>query len=473
MPEASALLPILAAALAAVSWCLAAGHIVLSKREVRAAIGWVVVVSVAPLLGALAYWIFGVNRINRRAIRMRRRSPTVSGTRRPASDTVATFGVAGLGRFLDRLLPRQRLPGNRVTPLVGGETAFGAMLEAIERAERSVTLTTYIFDRDATGLQFGEALERAQRRGVAVRVLIDAVGARYSAPTMVSELHRRDVPVAVFLPTRVPWRFPYFNLRNHRKALVVDGGEAFVGGMNIRHGHRETIAERGAVRDVQFHVIGPVVGEIQSVFAEDWQFTTRESLAGDAFFPELERCGDVEIRVVSDGPDHELNRILWTLFAALACAERRVRVVTPYFLPDQGLDHALQIAAHRGVEVDIVLPQVGNLRLVDWASRAYWRDMVENGCRVWLTPPPFDHSKLVIVDDEWSMIGSANLDPRSLRLNFELNLACRDRALNAAIDAIIEDKKRNAVELDLPACCGWSLHQRLFYGAVRLSTPYL
>jgi cardiolipin synthase len=455
---------------------VAVGHIVLHKRDVRAAVGWAVVVLVAPFLGAISYWLFGVNRIRRRAFRIFPHSRTRSlpvGVPTPPGAGHA-FGCDGVTRLLDRLVPRQLVAGNRVEPLIGG-AAFDEMLAAIASAERSITFATYIFDHDETGLEFARALRDAQHRGVAVRVLIDAVGARYSFPSMVAHLRRRGVPAMPFLRTRLPWRFPYFNLRNHRKICVIDGRTAFTGGMNIRHGHRSDCADDpAAVADVHFRIDGPAVGDVQSVFAEDWLFATGQRLEGDElWFPALEPQGDVVVRAIADGPDHDMDRILWALLGAIACAERRLVIATPYFLPDAGLDQALQVAAGRGVQVDLLIPERSNLKLVHWASRATWRWVLEGGCRIWLTPPPFDHTKMMLMDDEWSLIGSANWDPRSLRLNFELDLECHSRELNARFAEILEAKRAAARPASIAEEDALPLPRKLLHGSVRLLTPYL
>jgi cardiolipin synthase len=224
---------------------------------------------------------------------------------------------------------------------------------------------------------------------------------------------------------------------------------------------------------VHFELEGPAVGDLQGVFAADWQFATREILLGADWFPPLEPVGSVSVRVVEDGPDRNLDRLLWTVMGAIACAERRVLVVNPYFLPDAGLDRAFQVAARRGVEVDILLPERSNLLLVHRASRASWRWVLEGGCRIWLTPPPFDHTKLLLMDDEWSFVGSANLDPRSFRLNFEVNLVCCCKDLNRQLAAVAMERKRRATEVTLDTWWQQPRRERVVDGAVRLLSPYL
>jgi cardiolipin synthase len=286
-------------------------------------------------------------------------------------------------------------------------------------------------------------------------------------------LRRRGIQAVHFLPTLVPWRAPYFNLRNHRKILVVDGRVGFTGGMNIRHSHRLEAQQAGSVADVHFELRGPTVRQLQEVFAEDWAFSTREALAEEDWFPPLEPVGEMAVRAVADGPDQDLEKIRWTLLGGIACAERRIKIQTPYFLPLRHLSTALQIAARRGVEVDLLLPQQSNLLLVHWASRSMWQEVLEAGCRVWLVPKPFDHSKLMIMDDQWSFVGSSNWDPRSLRLNFELNLECWSSELNAAIAEIFEDKKRRAYLLTPEEHERRGYGVRILDGATRLLSPYL
>lgn len=452
----------------------AAGHALLYKRDVRAAIGWVGLVLLVPLLGGLLYLTLGVNRIRRRASGMpQERLRPATGGQRPVRAEEVGESLAALARLGQRINPLPLLAGNRVAPLLNGDQAYPEMLAAIEGAERSVGLATYIFDQDTAGRRFLAALARAVERGVEVRVLVDAVGLRYSWPPMDRELRRAGVPVARFLPTRLPWKIPYANLRNHRKILIVDGRVAFTGGMNLRHGHLLGERPRHPVQDLHFRVEGPAVAELQELFVHDWQFTTREALGGEGWFPPLAERGPVVARVIADGPDEDFDRLRWTLLGALAVASRSVTVVTPYFLPDQALITALGVAALRGVEVDILLPEQNNLRLVQWAAQAQLWQVLERGCRVHLTPPPFDHSKLLLVDEGWALVGSANWDPRSLRLNFEVGVECYDAALGRRLAGIVEARRAEAREVSLAELDARPLPIRLRDGLARLLTPYL
>jgi len=464
-----------ASALSIVVALLASGHVVLYKRDVRAAIGWVGLIWLTPLLGSILYWAFGINRIRRRAERLER--PIVEAAQagrvyREGTDIEAP-GLAPLAELVSRATNTPLLSGNRITPLVNGDETYPAMLEAIREARRSVILCTYIFDADRAGELFLQALGDAAERGVEVRILIDGVGARYSRPRMTALLRQRGLRVAEFLRPHFPIPGPYFNLRNHRKILVVDGRTGFTGGLNIREGCCLDLAPRHPVRDLHFRIEGPVVQQLFAVAALDWCFTTGEELSGDPWTLQSCPAGEVEARAISDGPDEDFEAFRTTILGALAVARKRARVVTPYFLPDQVLITALRVAALRGVEIDIVLPERGNLRVVQWASTAQLWQLLVGGCTVWLSPPPFDHSKLMIVDGEWSFVGSANWDPRSLRLNFEINVECYDRDLAASLDQQVDEKIAASHRLFAGELASRPLALRLRDGAARLFAPYL
>jgi cardiolipin synthase len=365
------------------------------------------------------------------------------------------------------------LAGNRVTPLVNGDHAYPAMLQAIDEAARSITLTTYIFDHDSTGQYFLEALQRAVSRDVEVRVLIDYVGAHYSWRPIARWLRRAGIPSVQFLPTLIPWRFQYSNLRSHRKILVVDGRIGFTGGINIHAGNCLEQRPRHPVQDLHFRLTGPVVGQLQSVFVDDWAFCTGELLQGQPWFASSEPDGPVLARGIPDGPDDDFETLRLTFLGAIACARSSVLVVTPYFLPDASLIAALNVAALRGVQVDIVLPTENDLTLVKWASTALLWQVLERGCRVWHSPPPFDHTKLLLVDELWTLLGSANWDPRSLRLNFEFNVECYDRELATSLTALVRAKIQGSRPVSLADMDGRSLPIRLRDGVARLCSPYL
>jgi cardiolipin synthase len=458
-------------------------HAATRKREVRGAIGWIGVIWLSPFLGVLLYVMFGVNRIQRRAKEIRDRSP-----RAEAPDHACTclpqhvaemFGdeiksPATLARYIDRVTDVPLLAGNRLEPLRGGEAAYAAMLEAIDQAEQSVALSTFIFERDAGGKMFLDALRRAVERKVEVRVLIDDVGGRwFSWPSVFRQLRKTGIPSTRFLAARVPWRLPYANLRNHRKILVCDGRIAFAGGMNIREEHLLESGTKHPIQDIHFRITGPVVAQVQKTFVEDWAFAWGEQLEGERWFPALAPAGDALARGIADGPDENFERTRLAFEGGLACAQESVYIVTPYFLPDQGLISSLSAAALRGVDVNIVLPKNNNQKLVHWASIAQMWQVIQWGCKVWLSSPPFDHTKLMVVDGVWNLVGSTNWDPRSLRLNFEFNVECYDRELAAQLAGLAAEKIELATRVTQESLDARSYPAKLRDGVARLASPYL
>ena len=285
---------------------VASGHAVIHKREPRSAALWVLVIWILPAAGPVLYALLGVNRVERRAARMRRRKVRHrSVSELPAGEPGTHF--APLARLMNQVAERPLLAGNTVDALVNGEQAYPAMLAAIGAARESVAMASYIFDAHGVGKEFVDALAAAVQRGVAVRVLIDDVDARFSFSNAVKPLRRAGVSVGVFNPPLVPARLHALNLRNHRKILVVDGGEGYSGGMNVDCRYLRPEAPARAFRDLHFRLRGPVVAQLMEVFAEDWQFTCGEALRGRAWFPALQPAGGVAARVIAAGPDESVE----------------------------------------------------------------------------------------------------------------------------------------------------------------------
>lgn len=469
----------LAGLLSFIAAALTSLHAILRKRDSRAAVAWVGMIWLVPVIGPLLYLLLGINRIRRRASELRGETPryTLKTDLDSLAPEMLEAQVPGELRSLyllsNKVSRQPLLGGNRVAPLFNGDQAYPRMLQAIEQARASISLSTYIFNNDVVGRQFADALGAAVARGVEVRVLVDAVGLRYSIPSIERVLRKRRIPMALFMPTRVPRAMPFINLRNHRKILVVDGKQGFAGGMNIAAGNRIEASPRHPVRDLHFEWSGPVVAELQAVFAEDWFFARREKLKGPPWFDVPEAAGGTLARVVVDGPDERFDVLRQLLIGALSVARKRICIMTPYFLPDATLQDTIVSAAMRGVQVDVLLPGKNNLALVDWASRAQLSRLMHWGVSVYFSPPPFDHSKLFIIDGAWCLLGSANWDPRSLALNFECNVECYDRQLASAMtrhfDRCVEQAK--AFTLEAVNELSWFSHLR--NGLARLLTPYL
>lgn len=460
----------------------AAIHAAMTKHDVRAAIGWVAVVLFSPLLGAGFYLVAGINRIRKQRVSQQRSHTTIPQEviHRLLVDDVASVSGAqfsALKTLGDRVSDFKLLGSNSIRLLDGGDETYPAMLEAIKGAQRSIALQSYIFDHDEVGVELAQALIDAQARGVAVRVLIDAVGAKYSRPPIVHMLEKGGVQTARFMRPVIGVRLVYANLRSHRKLLVIDGTHGFTGGMNIRAGFVTAIAKENVTRDTHFQVGGPVVYQLMINFAHDWQFTTQEKLSGPEWFStspaDFIEKGGVPLRCVPSGPDSTLESTHDMLLGALSVAQRHVRIQSPYFLPDVSLVAALATAARRGVLVDIVIPGANNLKLVNAAMMAQIDQLILTGCRVWRSSGTFDHSKLFTVDGGWSYVGSSNLDPRSLRLNFELDLEVYDRALAQQLDARVDATISSAERITIRSLMRRPFLLRLRDKIVWLASPYL
>jgi cardiolipin synthase A/B len=447
---------------------LATFHIVLNKRESRAAAAWTGLVWLVPLVGVLLYLLIGINRIHRRAKQLTGGVlDTGSGWRPAAEPLPSRDNLQALSALVGRLSGLPLTGGNQVDVMEAPQ-AFDAMIAAINEARESVYLCTYIFGNDVAGRRTIAALEAALQRGVRVRVLVDGMGLLYSFPTAYRRLQAAHIPTARFLYSWAPWRMSYMNMRNHRKVLVVDRCIGFTGGMNLRGGYLTTPPQ---TRDLHFRLSGPVVGHLLHSFAVDWHFSAGELLDDAYRGPSVK--GSVLARGLSAGPDADFEKRRLTLLAAIGRAEQEIRIMTPYFVPDPALQMALQLACLRGVKVHILVPQHNNLRIVHWASMHILPWLVKKGATVALSQGAFDHGKLMTIDGAWSMFGSGNWDARSLRLNFELDMECYDEGLALQLNRLFDQRASHAIELDEAMVAALSTWRRVGYALAHTLEPYL
>jgi len=476
-------LPTIQAALLHISVSLSLSmHVLLRKRDSKSAFAWLGVIWFSPIIGAVAYWMFGINRITRKAAKLKikeRRMTQVHAHVHDAKDAKRESEIPEFTRLVNKIIDKRLLPNNQVKTLFGGEQAYPEMIASINSATRSICMQTYIMNWGQTSREFITALRAAMQRGVQVRLLIDGVGARYRLPSIASHLRRAHIPHAYFLNSIWPWQFGFFNLRNHRKLMIVDGQAAFTGGLNIRDRHDARLqkSRRTYTEDIHFSVKGPVVGDLMESFAQDWFFTTGEVLNPSVWYTQSKFDANETAaswcRVVSCGPDEEFERSKWVLIGALKLAKKSVKICTPYFVPDTGVVTALRCAALAGITVELIVPEKNNVPLVQWASMTIMPQIVKSGCRVHFSPPPFDHSKLMIVDDMWCFVGSVNWDARSLRLNFELNLEVHDTKLAQVLTHHFDVKRGASKRLtrdDLKSRPTW---MQLRDNAARMLSPYL
>lgn len=460
--------------------CLAAGHALLHKRDSRSALGWMSLCLTLPLLGPFFYWCLGINRISRRARIWQKSGRRISGIaiypldqdNQPVHLPAGSAHLIDLSTLTDHVVQTRLKDGNSVIPLINGEEAYPAMLDAIDRARQTINLSSYIFEVDEIGAVFVDRLKKAAERGVEVRVILDALGEKYSIVSPRTALAGSAVHLKRFLPLR---HGAYINLRNHRKLLIVDGQEAFTGGMNIRSRHQISRTNlQTAVQDMHFHIEGPVVSDLQRAFLEDWHFVAGERIKDPSlFFPSIKPQGSVIARCISDGPDKEFRKLEQIFLGAISCASKSIYVMTPYFVPDRTMVSALTIASLRGVDVHILLPAVNNIPFIHWATKALLDELLASGVHFYYQPAPFVHTKLFLVDDICTLIGSANLDARSLRLNFELNLSIIDSSFALKIREHFENAINSSRIITISDLKLRSLPEKLRDNFARLFSPYL
>ncbi len=450
----------------ALSWA-AVCHALLCKRNPRSAFGWAVTSLFLPILGPLFYVLFGVSRAESRGSRIIRHfSGAYPCGAQIFSEPLPASPVELPGR---RLTPWSLCAGNTLLPLYNGDEAYPAMLKAIEQAKRQVFLATYIFNDGSVSAAFVEELLAAVARGVDVRVLVDGVGMLYSWHKPLKKLAEHNVPTATFLPPRLlPPSFGV-NLRNHRKLLVCDG-VAFTGGMNISDNNLQSCG-KNCVQDMHFQCMGPVVGQLSHAFLQNWSFASGQ----DDYLPfeSPSPVGHSYCRIVMDGPATDTDVLNDLYCGVINAARHTLRIMTPYFLPSHELVSSLRSAAFRSVDVRVVLPAKNNLPFVHWGMLRLLPTLLDAGVRVWLQPAPFAHTKLLTIDGEYCQIGSANLDVRSLRLNFELNMEVFDRSLHEQLAAHIDKIIAKSHEITFFELKAQSLPVRLRNAACWVFSPYL
>lgn len=455
----------------------ASAHVLLTKRDPRAALAWVAVLLFLPVGGILIYLVFGIGRAQSRAEQIMRQLADISRSFVLVHSQVPLGALnsaeARLLNELGRKVSDVALcGGNRIQPLINGDEAYPAMLSAIESAKKHVFMGSYIFNYGHAAELFMSALTAAHERGLDVRVLVDGVGSLYSWHKPIKILAKRGIKTTIFRPLRL---FPPslgINLRSHRKVLVCDD-VAFVGGMNIADGNLLNYEpnKKGKIQDMHFRCVGPVVGQIRRAFLMNWAFCTREFTP----LPPLEAApaGSCDCRVVIDGPGKDGDALNDLICGAVNISQKQVRIMTPYFLPPASLCSALTSAGQRGVDVRIIVPGRNNLLYMAWACERILPELLRAGVRVWQQAPPFAHTKLFTVDGFYSIIGSANMDYRSLLLNFEINMEVYDKDFHNLLGSFMDIAMEKGQEISLAELENLPVACRLRNSACWLFSPYL
>lgn len=353
------------------------------------------------------------------------------------------------------------LSGNRATLLVNGTQIFPAMLSSIREARESVNLLSYVYWEGDIAIAFANELSAAARRGVEVRVLVDAYGARRMKPELMEQMRQAGCQFAIFRPFR--WHnLRRFNNRTHRKVLVVDGRTGFTGGVGIASEWTGDAQDPDHWRDDHFRLDGPVVRYLQGSFAENWRQASGVVLAGDKMFPPLTPAGEARVIPISAAPGGSISEIAFIYWMLFHAAREEVRIATPYFVPDPDLELGIAEAARRGVRITLLVPgRYQDSAVVRYASRTYYRRLLEAGVRIFEYPPTMMHTKTVTVDSQWAVIGSSNFDSRSFELNYEIALAVFDESLVDALKVSYAKDLADAREITLKDVEQWSWFARI------------
>jgi cardiolipin synthase len=488
--EIAHLLPLAVRAVGVFFWvvALALVPVVLARRkEPSSTIAWILTLVFLPALGAMLFLAFGRDRVRWPARRKRDLDALVraqvAASRDETGDTgrraaLALDGATSLEQALFRvgahLTHLRPSTGNRVDVLTDGNATFDAIGAAIDSARHHVHAQYYLIRNDATGAWFRDRLVAAARRGVTVRLLLDGYGCFALGPRWRRPLRKAGVHVADFLPMRSVLLQPV-NLRNHRKIVVVDGTVAFTGGFNVGDEYRGQMKGLGGWRDVHLRIEGPATAELQRVFFQDWAFASSERIDPQAYFPPRESppVGNATIAVVPSGPDTRNEAIHRMFFGAIVGAEHEVLVTTPYFVPTESLLVAMELAAMRGVDVELLLPGRSNHRVTYHAGRSFYEPLLDAGVGLLEYAPGIVHAKTLVVDRHVALVGSANMDLRSFRLNFEVHTLVHDEGTAARLREAFASYRVDStrVEAERWAARPWTL--RVKEGASRLVSPLL
>jgi cardiolipin synthase len=362
--------------------------------------------------------------------------------------------------------------GNRVELLQDPYRALLAMQESIEAARYFIHLEYYIIRSDEVTRQLFEHLLSAAKRGVEIRILYDSLGSLSLKRIYFRKLLQKGVKIAGFLPFSLFPQRMNVNFRNHRKILLVDGHTAFTGGTNIG---RQYLGRRneGQWHDYSVKVSGPACAQLQDVFAKDWHFTTQEDLLDPKYYPQPKGNGDSVIQVLESGPDASFLSLHQALFLALNSAREEILLTTPYFVPDPAITTSLMVAARRGVKVMILLPLKSDSRLVQYASRSFFDELLRAGVNIFEYTPRILHAKCLVIDKKWTILGSANMDIRSFRLNFELNLLVYGPSVAEQATSLFETDLQHSRQVDLRRFLARPLGQQMIENACRLLSPVL
>lgn len=453
--------------------------ILLQRRAPVATLSWLLSMAVIPVLGIGIYYFLGPRRLKRqrlRRLRSRRRS-RVRGSMARLKEKVPE-APERLHQVVKLVTAATNFPvstADQVELLVGGAATFDSIMDAVRQAQDHIHLEYYIFEPDQTGRALLALLCQKAQAGVTVRLLVDALGSKKLSVKYTKPLEEAGAEFALFHPTKFGRRVrPVINFRTHRKIVVIDGKIGYTGGVNITDEEDKRILPN-AYHDVHVRLEGPVVNWLQTVFLEDWSYALdynrkNEPQDLDALLPDLPD-GDQVVQIMASGPDSSMEAIHRVHVSAIHAAHKRLWLTTPYFVPTEAAMLALTNAALRGVDVCLLVPEKSDSRLVTAAARSYFDELISSGVKVFEYHQSMLHSKTMVVDDMVGIIGTANFDNRSFRLNYEVCAVVYGEAFAAKLEAQFLEDLQHARRVGYAR--PQSFWQRLGDSAARLMSPLL
>ncbi|QQL44707.1 cardiolipin synthase [Sulfuriroseicoccus oceanibius] len=459
-----------------IAGALSSVNAIMTTRTAQGAIAWAVALNTFPYGTVPAYWIFGRDEFKGYVVA--RRDDTFAT--QPAanqlmealrSEELAARNVGPRGAILEKLAMLPFTRGNQVDLLIDGEATFDAIFDAIDNAEDYILVQFYILRDDELGTQLKNKLLTKAKQGVRVYVLFDEIGSYGLPESYLTDLRAGGVKISRFHSQKGDTNRFQLNFRNHRKIVIVDGHVAFVGGHNVGDEYLGKDPEMSPWRDTHVAVRGPAVQCIQIPFGEDWHWATGEALYDLNWTPVAAPDGQQEVLSLATGPADPLETCTLFFLDAINSATERLWIASPYFVPDEQFVSALQLASLRGVDVRILIPEEADSTLVWLSSFSYLDAMEKAGIRTFRYQPGFLHQKVLLVDDDFASVGTANFDNRSFRLNFEITIAVHDSTFAAQVATMLETDLEKSVEASAADFNEAPFYKRLASRFARLLAP--
>lgn len=456
--------------------------IFLENKNPAKTLSWLLVLSLLPVVGFVFYVLFGHNyrnkfRSRKKGALSRTKLDQTATIQKEMIDYIDLFGSNDSyvnNRLINLLLKNSNAPfsvNNWVEILTNGEATYSSMIQAMEQATRHIHFEFFIIRNDVIGNQIKELLMRKAREGVKVRIIYDSVGCWKLGERFKEELIGAGCEMVPFFPVVFPVLSRELNYRNHRKIIVVDGHVGFVGGLNIGDEYLGKHKQLGFWRDTHLKVLGESVYSLQDIFLSDWHFLTKQVLEEGEMFPKFGNCGTTTMQIAASGPDSDWKALLQAYFTMIATAEDRIWITTPYLVPEESIKMGLITAALSGVDVKIIIPSKPDHFFVYWASQDNIQELLEAGVKIYRYQKGFIHSKIVMVDGIGASVGTANLDIRSLEINFEVNAFVYDREVVKRLEHDFYQDLEDSVAVTLEAFKERPKWQKVLEALGRLVSP--